>query len=89
MDSDVRSAWLLVAAHDLHPGDPHPTKRGWVLAEDLGPRGEPVFYREAGHAKRMAFWADVKAYGPWMLGLGVAIYVWFEAIVPWWQRLSS
>lgn len=88
MDEDVKRAWLLVAAHDLHPGDKHPTKRGWVLAKDLGPRGEPVFYREAGHAKRMQFLAECRQWAPiWLLLVG-GVALWYGVIEPLWRRLG-
>jgi hypothetical protein len=45
MDSEVRTAWLFVAAHDLHPGAEHPTRKGWFLQYQVGPRGEPMWYR--------------------------------------------
>lgn len=72
MPDHAKEAWRIVAAYDLHPGDKHPHRRGWVLREDLGLYGEPVFERTELHRNRMqvawgcsafvALWLVVIAY---------------------------
>lgn len=42
---DVAEAWAFVAIHEVAVGDEHPTRKGWFLVEELGARGEPMWYR--------------------------------------------
>jgi len=45
LDQDVAEAWAFVALHGVWVGDEHPTRKGWFLVEEPGPRGEPMWYR--------------------------------------------
>jgi hypothetical protein len=44
-DPEVRQAWEMVALWDLHPGDEHPTRKGWILQKEIGPNGEPMWFK--------------------------------------------
>lgn len=44
-DPEVRQAWELIALWNLHPGDEHPTKKGWILQREIGPFGEPMWFK--------------------------------------------
>lgn len=44
-DDEVRNAWGLIGLYKLKPGDEHPTRKGWFLTDQLGPRQEPLWYK--------------------------------------------
>ena len=51
---DVAEAWAFVAIHEVAVGDEHPTRKGWFLVEELGARGEPMWYRPPSRSARFA-----------------------------------
>lgn len=74
MDEDVKTAWLFVALHDLHPGDEHPDRKGWFLQYERGPRDEPMWYRPP---SRGGVWIQRAAWVIYVaiIGVGVAFAV--------------
>lgn len=65
-DPEVRQAWELIALWNLHPGDQHPTKKGWILQRKIGPAGEPMWLKEN---------------PPWRVWIGrIALWVWIGGV---------
>jgi hypothetical protein len=42
---DVQRAWEMVWLWKLRPGDEHPTRKGWVLQNELGEGLEPLWFK--------------------------------------------
>lgn len=63
MDWDVKEAWVFVHLHRVAVGDEHPTRKGWFLKEEIGPRCEPLWYRPPSRL------------GIWLRRAALAVYV--------------
>lgn len=71
LDQDVAEAWAFVAIHEVAVGDEHPTRKGWFLVEELGPRGEPMWYRPP---SRFSVWIRRVLFAVWLsaiIGAGI------------------
>lgn len=76
LDQDVAEAWAFVALHEVWIGDEHPTRKGWFLVEEPGPRGEPMWYRPP---SRLSL--GVKVVG--VIGAALAFSILSLALIAW------
>lgn len=76
LDQDVAEAWAFVALHEVWIGDEHPTRKGWFLADELGRRGEPMWYKPPHRLSLVA-----KAMG--VIGAGFVLSTLALALIAW------
>ena len=76
LDQDVAEAWAFVEIHKVAVGDEHPTRKGWFLVEQIGRRGEPLWYRPP---SRFSVWVKrittILYFGIIAMGFFAAIYL--------------
>lgn len=70
LDQDVAEAWAFVALHEVWIGDEHPTRKGWFLADELGRRGEPMWYRPPSRSDK---WVRRPLYFLWFAFIALGI----------------